>query len=65
MVDIEKAKQSLNQIEARHRDILKIEATIKELHDMFLELAQIVSTQVWIIRFWKIPLIFFVFFRVI
>jgi t-SNARE complex subunit (syntaxin) len=59
MIDMEIAKQSLNHIEARHRDIIKIEASIKELHDMFLDLAQLVTTQVWIIKFWKIYLIVF------
>jgi len=49
MVDIEKAKQAVSQIEARHRDIQKIEASIRELHSMFLDLAQLVATQVCII----------------
>jgi t-SNARE complex subunit (syntaxin) len=46
MVDIEKAKQSVTQIEARHRDITKIEKSITELHSMFLDLAQLVAAQV-------------------
>jgi t-SNARE complex subunit (syntaxin) len=45
-VDIEKAKQSLNQIEAHHRDILKLENSMKELHHMFLDLAVLVANQV-------------------
>lgn len=46
MVDIEKAKQAVNEIEARQRDIFKLENSIKELHDMFIDLAQLVATQV-------------------
>ncbi|CAF0983201.1 unnamed protein product [Adineta ricciae] len=45
MVDIEKAKQAVNEIEARQRDITKLENSIKELHDMFIDLAQLVATQ--------------------
>jgi hypothetical protein len=46
MIDIEKAKQAANEIEARHRDITKLETSISELHEMFLDLARLVSTQV-------------------
>jgi syntaxin 1B/2/3 len=46
MVDIEKAKQAANEIEARHRDITKVETSVKELHDMFVDLAILVTTQV-------------------
>ncbi|UJR15278.1 hypothetical protein I4U23_002231 [Adineta vaga] len=45
MIDVEKAKQSLNEIEARHRDITKLETSLKELHAMFLDLAVLVATQ--------------------
>jgi t-SNARE complex subunit (syntaxin) len=51
MADVETAKQSPNHIEARRRDIIKIKASIKELHDMFLDLALLVNAQVWIIKF--------------
>jgi syntaxin 1B/2/3 len=53
MVDIEKAKQAANQIEARHRDITKVETSVKELHDMFVELAILVTTQVCIRFFFR------------
>ena len=43
---MEKAKESLNQIEARHRDILKLENSTKELHNMFRDLAILVASQV-------------------
>ena len=46
MVDIEKVKQAVNEIQARQRDITKLENSIKELHDMFIDLAHLVATQV-------------------
>jgi t-SNARE complex subunit (syntaxin) len=46
MIDVEKAKQAANEIEARHRDITKLESSIKELHEMFVDLARLVYNQV-------------------
>ena len=43
------AKQTLADIEARHKDILKLEQSIKELHDMFMDMAMLVESQVNII----------------
>jgi t-SNARE complex subunit (syntaxin) len=40
------AKQTLADIEARHNDILKLEQSIKELHDMFMDMAMLVEAQV-------------------
>lgn len=40
------AKQQLMEIEARHADILKIEKSIRELHEMFLDMATLVQQQV-------------------
>ena len=40
------AKQTLEDIEARHKDILKLEQSIKELHDMFMDMAMLVESQV-------------------
>ena len=40
------AKQTLADIEARHKDILKLEESIKELHDMFMDMAMLVESQV-------------------
>jgi t-SNARE complex subunit (syntaxin) len=40
------AKQTLADIEARHNDILKLEQSIKELHDMFMDMAMLVESQV-------------------
>jgi t-SNARE complex subunit (syntaxin) len=46
MADVEKVKQAANEIEARHRDITKIEESIKELTSMFADLARLVTAQV-------------------
>ena len=46
MVDIEQARQAARQIEARHRDITKLEESIVELREMFADLARLVTTQV-------------------
>jgi syntaxin 1A len=40
------AKQQLDDIQARHQDILKLENSIKELASMFLEIASLVESQV-------------------
>ncbi|CAF3644861.1 unnamed protein product [Rotaria sordida] len=45
LVDTQKAKQSLDAIEARHLDIIKLENTIKELYNMFQDLAILVTDQ--------------------
>lgn len=46
MTDTQQAKQSLADIEARHADIMKLEKSIKELHDMFMDMALLVESQV-------------------
>ncbi|XP_028680675.1 syntaxin-2 isoform X1 [Erpetoichthys calabaricus] len=38
-------RQALNEIESRHKDIIKLESSIKELHDMFMDMAILVETQ--------------------
>lgn len=48
MVDVEKARQAANLIEERHRDITKLEESIRELHAMFVDLAFLVASQVFI-----------------
>ncbi|KAM3176861.1 hypothetical protein ACTXT7_005669 [Hymenolepis weldensis] len=45
MTDTQQAKQSLADIEARHEDIIKLEKSIKELHDMFMDMAMLVESQ--------------------
>lgn len=34
ITDTQQAKQTLADIEARHNDIIKLESSIRELHDM-------------------------------
>lgn len=36
----------LADIEARHEDIIKLEKSIKELHDLFVEMSLLVDQQV-------------------
>lgn len=46
MKDTRVTKQALNEIETRHGEILKLERSIQELHDMFTYLATEVELQV-------------------
>ncbi|XP_026102339.1 syntaxin-3-like isoform X2 [Carassius auratus] len=39
------SKQALSEIEARHKDIMRLESSIKELHDMFVDIAMLVENQ--------------------
>ena len=50
-METQQAKQSLADIEARHRDIIKLENSIRELHDMFMDMAMLVESQVSTYRF--------------
>jgi len=45
MMDTAQAKQTLADIEARHNDIIKLETSIRELHDMFMDMAMLVESQ--------------------
>lgn len=44
--DAKTTRQALNEIESRHDEILKLEKSIKDLHDMFQYLAMEVEAQV-------------------
>ncbi|XP_055306642.1 syntaxin-1A-like [Sitodiplosis mosellana] len=44
-MDTHQAKQTLADIEARHADIIKLENSIRELHDMFMDMAILVESQ--------------------
>jgi hypothetical protein len=44
--DSQITKQALNEIESRHKDIMKLETSIRELHEMFVDMAMFVETQV-------------------
>ncbi|XP_010006107.1 PREDICTED: syntaxin-3-like [Chaetura pelagica] len=39
------SKQALSEIEGRHKDIVRLESSIKELHDMFVDIAMLVENQ--------------------
>ncbi|XP_024084311.1 syntaxin-1A isoform X3 [Cimex lectularius] len=45
IMDTQQAKQTLADIEARHADIIKLENSIRELHDMFMDMAMLVESQ--------------------
>lgn len=50
-METQQAKQTLADIEARHADIIKLENSIRELHDMFMDMAMLVESQVRIARY--------------
>lgn len=62
-------KQALNEIETRHTEIIKLENSIRELHDMFVDMAMLVESQVQPflcaflkkVRNYDFPLTFFLF----
>ncbi|XP_078410694.1 syntaxin-2-like isoform X1 [Cetorhinus maximus] len=43
--DTQITRQALNEIESRHKDIIKLEASIRELHNMFVDMAMLVEQQ--------------------
>ncbi|CRL07648.1 CLUMA_CG020610, isoform B [Clunio marinus] len=45
IMETQQAKQTLADIEARHSDIIKLENSIRELHDMFMDMAMLVESQ--------------------
>lgn len=51
MMETQQAKQTLADIEARHSDIIKLENSIRELHDMFMDMAMLVESQVMLCFF--------------
>ena len=40
------AQQQLTELQDRHDEFIKLERSIKEVHDMFLEIANLVTQQV-------------------
>lgn len=44
--DSQISRQAMSEIESRHRDIVRLESSLKELHDMFLDIAMLVENQV-------------------
>lgn len=49
-MDSQMTKQALNEIETRHNEIIKLETSIRELHDMFVDMAMLVESQVWVTK---------------
>uniref|UniRef100_V9L6C8 Syntaxin-3 n=1 Tax=Callorhinchus milii TaxID=7868 RepID=V9L6C8_CALMI len=45
IMDSQISKQALSEIESRHKDIVRLESSIKELHDMFVDIAMLVENQ--------------------
>jgi syntaxin 1A len=45
ITETQQARQSLKDIEARHNDIIKLENSIRELRDMFMDMAMLVESQ--------------------
>ncbi|KAK3792355.1 hypothetical protein RRG08_045900 [Elysia crispata] len=45
IMETQQAKQTLADIEARHNDIMKLETSIRDLHDMFMDMAMLVESQ--------------------
>ncbi|XP_069950484.1 syntaxin-1A-like isoform X4 [Cherax quadricarinatus] len=45
IMETQQARQRLADIEARHADIVKLETSIRELHDLFMEMAILVESQ--------------------
>ncbi|XP_054568653.1 syntaxin-2 isoform X1 [Eptesicus fuscus] len=43
--DSQVTRQALNEIESRHKDIMRLETSIRELHEMFVDMAMFVETQ--------------------
>lgn len=46
IIDSQISRQALSEIEGRHKDIVRLESSIKELHDMFMDIAMLVENQV-------------------
>ncbi|CAG2123323.1 unnamed protein product, partial [Medioppia subpectinata] len=45
ITDTQQAKQSLADIQARHADIIKLENSIREMHDMFIDMTILIENQ--------------------
>lgn len=45
-METQQARQTLADIQERHADIIKLENSIRELHDMFMDMAMLVENQV-------------------
>ncbi|ODM87695.1 Syntaxin-1A, partial [Orchesella cincta] len=50
IMETKQAKQMLEDVEARHKDILKLEQSLTDLHGLFSELAMLVETQDFVVN---------------
>ena len=46
-------RQTINDIENRHEMFIKLEKSITELHDMFLDIAMLIENQVSYFHAWR------------
>lgn len=44
-MESEKNKRALADVQARHQDIMKLEESVRELRDLFIEMAVLVENQ--------------------
>lgn len=44
-MDTQQARQTLADIEARHEEIMKLEKSIREVHDLFVDMATLIEKQ--------------------
>ncbi|XP_077163847.1 syntaxin-2 isoform X1 [Paroedura picta] len=45
ILDTKVTREALDEIESRHKDIIKLESSIQELHEMFMDMAMLVEVQ--------------------
>ncbi|XP_019509284.1 PREDICTED: syntaxin-11 isoform X2 [Hipposideros armiger] len=45
LADVKGARAALNEIESRHRELLRLESRIRDVHDLFLQMAILVEEQ--------------------
>ena len=45
VMDTQQLRQTMVDIEARHADIMALEKNIKELHDLFIDMATLIEQQ--------------------
>ncbi|XP_005998115.1 syntaxin-11a [Latimeria chalumnae] len=45
LADVKGARSALNEIECRHKELLKLETRIREVHELFLQMALVVEQQ--------------------
>jgi len=56
IMDCNITEQAMNEIETQHNEIIKLENNIRELHDMFMDMAMLVESQVRVEQIKLIPI---------